>query len=36
MSVEARQAVLAIETRGYHRARRLTESLDTLLREEKT
>jgi hypothetical protein len=32
--VEARQAVRAIEARGYHRERQLAESLETFLREE--
>ncbi len=32
--VEARQAVRTIEARGFHRERRLAESLETFLREE--
>jgi hypothetical protein len=32
--IEARQAVRAIEARGYHRERELAESLETFLREE--
>ena len=33
--VDARQALLAIEARGYHRERRLTEALETFLKDEK-
>jgi hypothetical protein len=33
---EARQAVRAIEERGYHREKRLAESLEAFLEEEKT
>jgi hypothetical protein len=33
---EAKDALLAIEARGYHRERRLTESLEAFLRDEKS
>ncbi|MCL2449972.1 MAG: nucleotidyl transferase AbiEii/AbiGii toxin family protein, partial [Polyangiaceae bacterium] len=33
---DAKQAVLAIESRGYHRERLLAESLDAFVREEST
>jgi hypothetical protein len=33
---DAREALLAIEARGYHRERRLTESLEAFLREERS